>query len=61
VNDLILGLGIALALEGALYALLPNQMRSLFARLLDQPDRTFRIFGLGSLVLGLGLVWLVRG
>lgn len=60
-NDLILGLGIALAIEGTLYALFPAQMRAMLARMLDQPDRSFRAFGIGALVGGLVLVWLVRG
>lgn len=60
-TDLILGLGIALALEGTLYALFPAQMRRMLSQLIAQPDRTFRAFGIGALVAGLVLVWLVRG
>ena len=60
-TDLILGLGVALAIEGTLYALFPTQMRAMLTRVLGQPDRTFRVFGIGALIAGLVLVWLVRG
>ena len=60
-SDLLVGLGIALALEGAFYALLPGPAREAMRRALDGPEGRIRIFGLVALVAGVGLVWLVRG
>ena len=60
-TDLIIGLGIAFLIEGALYALWPQGMRRMMAMVLDQPPNALRIGGLSLAVIGLGLVWMVRG
>ena len=59
VIQLLAGLGVALAIEGTLYALMPGRMQ----RLIEQvgtlgPDR-LRLAGLTSLCVGVGLVALV--
>jgi len=55
-----LALGLAIALEGALYALFPATMRRLIARALEQPENSLRIGGLVAAVAGVALVWAVR-
>ncbi len=58
---LLLGLGVALALEGALYAAAPGLMKRITAAAgLSEPGR-LRIAGLAALALGVGLVWLAQG
>lgn len=59
--DLVTALGLVLVIEGVLYALAPEGMRSVLRAALDLPPETMRRFGLGAAMLGLGLVWLVRG
>jgi uncharacterized protein YjeT (DUF2065 family) len=59
--DLVVGLGIALVLEGALMALLPDSMRRRFAAVLSQPSAALRGGGVVAAALGVFLVWLVRG
>lgn len=54
-----LALGLAIALEGALYALFPAAMRRVIARALDQPENTLRIGGLVAAVAGVALVWAI--
>ncbi len=54
-----LALGLAIALEGALYALFPAAMRRVIARALDQPENNLRIGGLVAAVAGVALVWAV--
>ena len=54
------GLGLVIALEGALYALFPAAMRRMIARALEQPENSLRIGGLVAAVVGVGLVWLAR-
>ncbi len=60
-GDFLLGLGVALAIEGTLYALAPGLIQSVMRRAIDQPPASFRTFGLGALILGVALVWLARG
>jgi uncharacterized protein YjeT (DUF2065 family) len=60
-RDFFLGLGVALAIEGTLYALAPRLMQSVMRRAIDLPPPSFRNFGIGALVLGVALVWLARG
>ena len=60
-TDLLAALGLALALEGTIYALAPGVMKRAIRQMLDLPDQTLRIAGLTVLVSGVCLVWLVRG
>ncbi|MCC6735308.1 MAG: DUF2065 domain-containing protein [Bauldia sp.] len=59
-SDLLVGLGIALALEGTFYALLPGAARAAVKRALDGPEGRIRIFGLVAVAIGVAIVWLVR-
>ncbi|PKQ04637.1 MAG: DUF2065 domain-containing protein [Alphaproteobacteria bacterium HGW-Alphaproteobacteria-12] len=59
--ELLSALGLAIALEGALYAGFPRAMRRALASVSDQPDQALRIGGLVALALGVAIVWLVRG
>ena len=54
-------IGLVLAFEGALYALLPNAMKRMAAQALDTPVDTLRIMGVASTALGVVIVWLARG
>jgi uncharacterized protein YjeT (DUF2065 family) len=55
-----LAVGLAIALEGALYALFPAAMRRLIARALEQSENSLRIGGLVAAVAGVALVWAIR-
>nr|WP_211110150.1 DUF2065 domain-containing protein [Acuticoccus mangrovi] len=57
---MLVAIGLVLALEGALYALAPQAMRGMMARLVTTPPDTLRAAGLAATVVGVGLVWLVR-
>ncbi len=59
--DLLTALGLAIALEGAAYALVPGAMKRMLLQILAQPASRLRNAGLVAAVLGVGLVWLVRG
>ncbi len=58
--DLVAALGLAIAIEGILYALFPDGMRRMMARALELPPSTIRATGLMAAVFGVGLVWLAR-
>lgn len=60
-GDFLTATGLAVAIEGVAYALLPSGMKSLMRRVLDQPAGTLRVAGLVAAAAGVGLVWWVRG
>ena len=60
-SDLVTALGLVLVIEGVLLALMPDMLKRLIAEILTQSARRLRIGGLVSAVLGLAVVWLVRG
>ena len=59
--DLLTALGVAIALEGAIYALFPGAMKRFMVRVLAEPPSHLRAAGLIAAALGVGIVWLVRG
>jgi hypothetical protein len=61
VADLITALGLAIAIEGMAYALFPVAMKKMMVHVLAQPLNNLRWVGLVAVLLGVGLVWLVRG
>lgn len=60
-TDLALGLALALVIEGVVYALFPAGMKRLMLRALSLPEATLRQGGLAAVLLGFGIVWLLRG
>ena len=59
-EDLLTAVGLAIAIEGALYALFPAAMRRMIARTLEQPETALRIGGLIAAGAGVALVWYLR-
>ncbi|TBW38672.1 DUF2065 domain-containing protein [Siculibacillus lacustris] len=60
-RDLIVAVGLVLAIEGAVYAAAPGPMKRLLAQMRMLPDNAFRIGGLVALVAGVAIVWAARG
>lgn len=60
-EELLLAFGLMLVIEGALYALFPGVMRRAMAEMLSMEELPLRITALGMALLGLLVVWLVRG
>lgn len=60
-SDLLTALALAIAIEGALYALFPEAMKRAMLYVLDQPRSYLRTAGIAAAALGVGIVWLVRG
>lgn len=60
-SDLIVALGLVLVIEGIIYGGLPHLAKRLAAEVLTIPDSTLRIAGIGAALLGLVIVWAVRG
>jgi uncharacterized protein YjeT (DUF2065 family) len=60
VTDFLTAIGLALAIEGALYGLFPNAMRRMVARMLTEPAESIRFGALAMACLGVAIVWLAR-
>ncbi|MHA7777505.1 DUF2065 domain-containing protein [Roseibium sp. M-1] len=60
-SDLVTALGLVLVLEGVLYALVPGGMKAIMRSALESSDQTLRLTGLVVAVIGVFLVWIVRG
>jgi uncharacterized protein YjeT (DUF2065 family) len=52
--------GILFVLEGLMFAASPTWMRRAMKSALSTPDHVLRAVGIGSAVLGLILIWLIR-
>ncbi len=60
-NDLIVGFGLVLVIEGLLWALVPHLAMRILEGASATPESTLRIAGWTAVGLGVGLVWLIRG
>jgi uncharacterized protein len=54
-------IGLVLVIEGLVFAGFPAVAKRLAASALESPDMSLRIAGIVSAVIGLVLIWLVRG
>jgi uncharacterized protein len=59
--ELIVAIGLVFVIEGLLFAAFPGMAKRLAATALESPENSLRIAGIISAVLGLVLIWLVRG
>lgn len=60
-SDLIVGIGLVFVIEGLLYAAFPNAMRKMVEDITRLPDANIRTIGLFALIIGVVIVWVVRG
>lgn len=60
-GDFLTALALVLVIEGVVYALFPDAMKRMMVRLLDTPASALRTAGLASAMIGVFLVWLLRG
>ena len=58
--DLLAALGLFLVLEGIAPFLNPSAVKRALAKLLEVPERELRIAGLGSMLVGVVILFLVR-
>ncbi len=60
-TDFLAALGLVFVIEGLVFAAFPAQAKRAVQSVLDTPDASLRVIGVGSALAGLILVWLVRG
>jgi uncharacterized protein YjeT (DUF2065 family) len=61
VTDFLAALGLVFVIEGLIFAAFPESAKRAMASVLETQDLSLRLIGIGSAVVGLVLVWLVRG
>lgn len=59
--DFIVAIGLVLALEGLLFAAFPGAAKQAMANVLETPDNILRGVGIACAVIGIALIWLIRG
>lgn len=60
-SDLIVAIGLVFVIEGLLYAAFPSGMRKMVADITKLPDSNLRSIGIVSAIIGIAIVWLIRG
>lgn len=59
-TDFLAALGLVFVIEGLIFAAFPEAAKRAMASVLATPDLSLRLIGIGSAIVGLVLVWLVR-
>ncbi len=59
-NTLLMGVAVALALEGLVYAVAPTAMQRALASLAAAPPERVRLGGLIAAVIGVALAWALK-
>jgi|APFre7841882630_1041343.scaffolds.fasta_scaffold1213942_1 uncharacterized protein YjeT (DUF2065 family) len=60
-SDFLAAVGLVFVIEGLVFAAFPEQAKRAMTSVLETPETTLRAIGIGSAVIGVALVWLVRG
>ena len=60
ISTLITAFGLFLIIEGLLYALFPNIMKSMIGKMLNSSNETLKWTGIISAVIGLIIIWLAK-
>ena len=60
ISTLINAFGLFLIIEGLLYAIFPNTMKSMIGKMLNSSNETLKWTGIISAVIGLIIIWLVK-
>ena len=60
-QDFLAALGLVFVIEGLVFAAFPAQAKRAMASVMETPEGSLRLIGLGSALVGLIVVWLVRG
>ena len=58
-NDLLTALALVLIIEGLLPFLAPDKLKEVYKSILEMPEKSLRMMGFGSMVVGLILLFLI--
>jgi uncharacterized protein YjeT (DUF2065 family) len=59
--DFLVALGLVFVIEGLIFAAFPGKAKHAVTAVLETPDSVLRAVGLASALVGLLVVWLIRG
>jgi len=59
--EFLVAIGLVFVIEGLLFAAFPAAAKRLAATAIDSPETSLRVAGIISAVIGLVLIWVVRG
>ena len=60
-SDFLIAFGLVFVIEGLVFAAFPGPAKRAMMTIMETPDTPLRLVGIGSAIVGLILVWLVRG
>lgn len=60
-DDLLVAVGLVLVIEGVVYGGFPALAKRLAVEVLSMPENRLRTAGMIAMVVGVAIVWLVRG
>ncbi len=58
--DFLAALGLVFVIEGLVFAAFPTHAKKAMLSVVETPEATLRAVGIGSALIGLILVWIVR-
>jgi uncharacterized protein YjeT (DUF2065 family) len=59
-TDFLAALALVFVIEGLVFAAFPTHARKAMQSVVETPEQTLRIVGIGSAIIGILLVWLIR-
>jgi uncharacterized protein YjeT (DUF2065 family) len=60
-SDFFVALGLVFVLEGLLFAAFPEWTKRAMMSVMEAPDASLRIVGIASALIGVVLIWVIRG
>lgn len=60
-GDFVTAIGLAFVIEGVLFLAFPDPVRRMMSSVSASPNQQLRIAGAISAVIGLGVLWFIRG
>jgi hypothetical protein len=59
-GDFLAAFGLVFVIEGLIFAAVPGPAKRAMMSVIETPEASLRLIGIGSAIVGLLLVWLVR-
>ena len=60
-TDFVVAIGLVFVIEGLLFAAFPEMAKKALQSVIEAPDQFLQIVGISSAVVGVILIWLIRG
>ena len=60
-SDFLVALGLVFVIEGLIFAASPGAAKNAMAHVMETADGPLRVVGIASAIIGVVLVWFIRG